>query len=122
LPGPGILFSLTYLSGKFIVALLFPVKAKGTENLPHQGSYILLCNHASYLDPVLLIAASNRYVRFFTTGEMMATLAKAWLFRALGSIPTSRYPVDSHLVRAFLFAASDISKGQTHLGWKSFIH
>lgn len=105
--GPGIVFSIIYLVGKLIIALLFPVEAKGTENLPRQGPYILLCNHASYLDPVFLIAASNRYVRFFTTGEMMRTHAKAWLFRALGSIPTRRYRVDSGSVRAFLSAVKE---------------
>jgi 1-acyl-sn-glycerol-3-phosphate acyltransferase len=104
---PGVVFSIVYLIGKCIVAVLFPVKASGTVNLPRKGPYILVCNHASYLDPVFLIAASNRYVRFFTTGEMMRTPIKAWLFRALGSISTSRYRVDSRSVRAFLSAIKE---------------
>ncbi|MEA3239829.1 MAG: 1-acyl-sn-glycerol-3-phosphate acyltransferase [Candidatus Bipolaricaulota bacterium] len=103
-PGPGIVFTIVYLLGKVIVRLLFPLDVEGEENLPHSGPYILLCNHASYLDPVFLVAASSRYVRFFTTGEMMRTRVGRWFFTAMGSIPTSRYRVDSASVRAFLTA------------------
>ena len=101
-PGPGIVFSIVYLLGKVIIRVLFPLDVEGEENLPRSGPYTLLCNHASYLDPVFLVAASNRYVRFFTTGEMMRTGTGRWFFTALGSIPTSRYHVDSASVRAFL--------------------
>jgi len=103
-PGPGIVFTIAYLLGKGIVRVLFPLDVEGEENLPRSGPYILLCNHMSYLDPVFLVAASNRYVRFFTTGEMMRTRAGRWFFTAMGSISTSRYRVDSASVRAFLAA------------------
>ena len=103
-PGPGIVFAIVYLLGKGIVRVLFPLDVEGEENLPRSGPYILLCNHMSYLDPVFLVAASNRYVRFFTTGEMMRTRAGRWFFTAMGSISTSRYRVDSASVRAFLAA------------------
>ena len=104
IPGPGIVFTIVYLLGKVIIRVLFPLDVEGEENLPRSGPYTLLCNHASYLDPVFLVAASNRYVRFFTTGEMMRTGTGRWFFTALGSIPTSRYHVDSASVRAFLAA------------------
>ena len=103
-PGPGIVFTIVYLLGKVIVRVLFSLDVEGEENLPRSGPYILLCNHASYLDPVFLVAASGRYVRFFTTGEMMRTGAGRWFFNAVGSIPTSRHRVDSASVRAFLTA------------------
>ena len=104
IPGPSIVYSTVYLVGKAIVHLFYSVIVEGEENLPSSGPFILLANHASYLDPVFLVAACNRYVRFFTTGEMVRTRFGKWFFNGMGSIPTSRYKVDSGSVRAFLSA------------------
>jgi len=104
IPGPGIVFSLVYLIGKLIVRVFFPIEVTGKEHLPQSGPYIILANHASYLDPVLLIAASDRYIRFLTTAEMMRTRFGRWFFKAVGTIPTRRYQVDPSSVRAFLSA------------------
>ncbi|HDL86602.1 MAG TPA: hypothetical protein ENH11_09835 [Candidatus Acetothermia bacterium] len=110
IPGPSIVYATVYIVGKAIVRLLFSVDVEGEENLPRSGPFILLGNHASYLDPVFLVAACNRYVRFFTKGEMMHTRGGRWFFNGMGSIPTNRYRVDSGSVRAFLAAlkAGDI--------------
>ncbi|HHR84839.1 MAG TPA: hypothetical protein ENL23_00655 [Candidatus Acetothermia bacterium] len=104
IPGPSIVYAIVYLVGKVIVHIMYSVTVKGEENVPRSGPCILLSNHASYLDPVFLVAACNRYVRFFTTGEMMRTRLGRWFFNGMGSIPTSRYKVDSASVRAFLAA------------------
>jgi len=102
IPGPSIVYAIVYVVGKAIVHIMYSVAVEGEENVPLSGPCILLSNHASYLDPVFLVAACNRYVRFFTTGEMMRTRVGRWFFNAMGSIPTSRYRVDSASVRAFL--------------------
>ena len=102
IPGPSIVYATVYLVGKAIVHLLYSVDIEGEENLPSSGPFILLANHASYLDPVFVVAACNCYLRYFTTGEMMRTRLGRWFFNGMGSIPTSRYRVDSGSVRAFL--------------------
>ncbi len=104
IPGPSVVYAIVYLVGKAIVHTMYSVTVKAEEDVPRSGPCILLSNHASYLDPVFLVAACNRYVRFFTTGEMMRTHFGKWFFHGMGSIPTSRYKVDSASVRAFLAA------------------
>ncbi|RLE36744.1 hypothetical protein DRJ12_04125 [Candidatus Acetothermia bacterium] len=108
-PGPGAVFSLVYLLGKLIISLLFPMKVEGREHLPQVGPYIVLANHASYLDPVFLVAAGDRYVRFLTTAEMMRTRFSRWFFTCAGTMPTRRYRVDPGSVRALLTA---LKKGE----------
>ncbi len=103
-PGPGILFSLAYLIGKPIVRLLFPIEVEGKEDLPQAGPLLLIANHASYLDPIFLIAAADRYIRFLTKGEMLSTRFGRWFFTRTGAIPTDRYRIDPASVRRLLSA------------------
>ncbi len=100
-PGPGILFSVSYLVGKVIVRLLFPTTVTGRENLPRSGPAILIANHASYLDPFFILGASGRYIRFLTKAETMRSGVSKWFFTRTGSIPTDRYRVDPTSVRRF---------------------
>ena len=78
--GPGIVFSLTYLIGKGIQRLLFPIRIEGREHLPQTGPAVIVANHACYLDPIFVTGASNRFIRFLTTSEMMRTRVGKWLF------------------------------------------
>ncbi len=59
-------------------------------NLPEQGSAIVVANHISGLDPLLLIAASNRPLRFLIAREEYQRFGMQWLFRAAGCIPVDR--------------------------------
>ncbi len=52
----GLAGGLYYLN-RALMRGLFRVRARGLENLPARGSYILAPNHASYLDPFAVAAA-----------------------------------------------------------------
>jgi len=97
--GPGIVFSLTYLLAKGIVHAAFALEVVGRESLPRLGPAVIVANHACYLDPVFLIAASDRNLRFLTTAEMMRTRGGRWLFSRFGCIPIRRYASDPSAVR-----------------------
>ena len=49
----GILFTVN----RFIVTRIFKLKARGLENLPAEGAFIITPNHVSYLDPFAVAAA-----------------------------------------------------------------
>jgi 1-acyl-sn-glycerol-3-phosphate acyltransferase len=100
--GPRIVFSLTYLFGKAISRLVFPMQVEGREHLPQTGSAVIVANHACYLDPIFLVTASNRAIRFLTTSEMMRTKGGRWLFSRFGCIPIRRYASDPGAVRKLL--------------------
>ena len=97
--GPGIVFSLTYLFGKVLFRLVFPMQVEGREHLPQTGSAVIVANHACYLDPIFLVTATNRTIRFLTTSEMMRTRVGRWLFSRFGCIPIRRYASDPGAVR-----------------------
>jgi len=106
-PGPGALFTFAYSFGKIILRVFFPITVVGREHVPKTGPALIVANHACYLDPIFLVAASDRYIRFFTTAEMMHTSLGRWLFTRLGSIPIHRYRNDPQGVRELLRALKE---------------
>ncbi len=58
--------------------------------LPVQGGAILVSNHISGLDPLLMIASSDRPLRFLIAREQYRRFGMQWLFRAVGCIPVDR--------------------------------
>lgn len=59
-------------------------------NLPASGGALVASNHVSGLDPLLLIAASPRPLRFLIAREQYDRWWLRWLFRAVGCIPLER--------------------------------
>lgn len=58
--------------------------------LPERGAALVASNHVSGLDPLLLIAASSRPLRFMIAREQYRRWWLRWLFRAIGCIPVER--------------------------------
>lgn len=58
--------------------------------LPESGPAIVVANHISGLDPLLLIAATKRRLRFIIAAEQYHRFGLTWLFRAAGCIPVDR--------------------------------
>lgn len=58
--------------------------------LPQQGAAIVVCNHISGLDPLLLLAHTRRPLRFLIAREEYERFYLKPLFRAVGCIPVDR--------------------------------
>ena len=72
----------------FIVSrCVYRFKVTGDENLPLQGPAVLTCNHVSFIDPVLLMAASPRPIYFVMDHRIFSMPVLGWLFRLAKAIP-----------------------------------
>ena len=58
--------------------------------LPKTGGALVVANHVSGLDPLLMIAASPRPLRFMIAQEEYDRWWLKWLFKAIGCIPVGR--------------------------------
>ncbi len=75
--------------------------------LPESGPAIVAANHISGLDPLLLIAASRRPLRFIIASEQYHRFGLTWLFRAVGCIPVDRKGRPERAFRAALKALEE---------------
>jgi len=60
---------------------------KGAEHIPASGPAVLVCNHVSFIDAVLLMAASPRPIRFIMDNQIFGVPLLGWLFRLAKAIP-----------------------------------
>lgn len=73
----------------------------GPVHVPASGPALVVANHVSGLDPLLMIAASPRPLRFLIAREQYDRWWLRWLFDAIGCIPVTRHaPAPRALARA----------------------
>ncbi len=72
--------------------------------VPRKGPAIMVANHRSGVDPVLISILTQRRVRFLMAREYYETPGLRWLFRSLGCIPVNRDGNDLSSTKAALKA------------------
>ena len=92
---------------------IYRFRVRGEENIPVQGAAVLVCNHVSYIDAVLLLAASPRPIRFIMDHRIFALPVLGWLFRLGKAIPIASQREHPDLYeRAFAQAREVLDDGQ----------
>lgn len=79
--------SLLYFAGRLVIRSLYRLRTSGLEHLPSRGPALLVCNHVSFIDAVVLAAVTPRPVRFVMDHRIFSTPVLRWIFRLARSIP-----------------------------------
>ena len=90
--------------------LVYRYKLSGDQNIPTQGAAILVCNHVSFVDAVLLMAASPRPIRFIMDHNIFKVPVLGWLFRLAKAIPIAPRAQDPKAYEAAFDAAAKVLK------------
>ena len=91
----------------------YRVRQQGLEHVPAQGPALLVCNHVSFADAVILTALVRRPLRFVIDQEINRTPLLNWLFRASGAIPVASAHADPHSVqRAYAAIGAALDAGE----------
>jgi 1-acyl-sn-glycerol-3-phosphate acyltransferase len=72
--------------------------------LPRRGPALLVCNHLSGLDPVLIQSVAPRLIRWMMAKEYYEQKSLKWLLDLVGAIPVDRSGRDRAATRAALEA------------------
>jgi len=88
--------------------LVYRFKVRGDENIPTTGPAILVCNHVSFVDAVLLMAASPRPIRFIMDHQIFRTPVLGWFFRLAKAIPIAPQKVDPQIYEQAFARAKEV--------------
>jgi len=92
---------------------IYRFKVRGDEHIPTTGAAILVCNHVSFIDAVLLMAASPRPIRFIMDHRIFATPLLGTLFKLGKAIPIAPQREDAAAYeRAFAEARRVLDEGE----------
>ena len=99
---------ISWLLSNFI----YRFRIRGDAHIPTEGAAVLVCNHVSFIDAVLLMAASPRPIRFLMDHRIFRVPVLGWLFRLAKAIPIAPQKDDPvAYARAFAEAAQVLRDG-----------
>lgn len=64
----------------------FSYRSSGSRNVPRQGPLLILANHQSFLDPILVGLAVRRHLNYLARRTLYAHPAFAWFIRTLNAV------------------------------------
>ncbi|QYR52864.1 MFS transporter [Lysobacter soyae] len=80
-------FLMRFLSW-VLVRGLYRLRLKGVhENIPDEGAALIVCNHVSYMDALILSASIPRPVRFVMYYKIFNIPVMRWIFKTAKAIP-----------------------------------
>jgi acyl-[acyl-carrier-protein]-phospholipid O-acyltransferase/long-chain-fatty-acid--[acyl-carrier-protein] ligase len=90
---------------------LYRIRIDGRDHIPAKGGALFVCNHVSFVDALLLLASTDRYVRFMMyKGHYELPHVKPFA-RILGVIPISSEQRPREMIKALQTASDAIRAG-----------
>lgn len=96
-----------------LVHSVYRLEKRGLENIPEKGPAVLVCNHVSFVDPLVILAASPRPIRFVMDHRIFRTPVLSFIFRTGKAIPIAPAKDDPKLLdAAFEAVAQALERGE----------
>ena len=96
---------------RFIVWLLvhsvYRLRTEGVEHIPGEGPAVLVCNHVSFVDALVIAAACRRPIRFVMDHRIFRWPVLSFVFRHSRAIPIAPAKEDAAMMEA---AFAEVSK------------
>jgi 1-acyl-sn-glycerol-3-phosphate acyltransferase len=70
-----------------LIHSVYRLEKRGLENIPEQGPAVLVCNHVSFVDALVILAASPRPIRFVMDHRIFKVPVLSFVFRTGKAIP-----------------------------------
>ena len=95
---------VAWIASRFV----YRFRVAGDEHIPTQGAAVIVCNHVSFVDAVLLMAASPRPMRFLMDHRIFKVPVLGWLFKLAKAIPIAPQKEDPAAYEAAFEAAAAV--------------
>lgn len=102
---------------RFLVWILihsvYRLRKRGLERIPEEGPAILVCNHVSYVDALVITAACRRPIRWVMDHQIFRVPVLSFFFRTARAIPIAPAKEDPGVLEhAYERIAAELSAGE----------
>lgn len=80
-------------------SIVGPIEVEGIDRIPREDPFILIANHQSALDPILIQAICPRPIHTMAKSTQFSSPLVAQIMYRLNSFPVRRYRIDPQAVR-----------------------
>ena len=95
-----------------VISVVYRIRPVGLENIPASGPAIVVCNHVSYMDPIILGGSVARPMRFVMWYKIFEMPFLNFIFKTAKAIPIASAREDSALMeRAFERVDEELAAG-----------
>jgi len=98
-------------SAMVLTRSVYKIRRVGLHHLPREGGALLVANHVSYMDALLILSCQQRRVRFLMDRSIYDGHRLRRLFRLMGVIPISESDSPRELVAALQLARGELDRG-----------
>jgi 1-acyl-sn-glycerol-3-phosphate acyltransferase len=96
-----------------IISLSYKLKSTGLENIPDKGPVIIVANHVSFVDALVISAAVRRPLQFVMDHNIFKTPGLGWIFRQMKAIPIASAKEDpARMEEAFERVRKALAEGE----------
>jgi len=96
-----------------LIRPIYRLRTAGLENIPERGPALLICNHISFVDPIVISAAVRRPIRFIMEHTIFEIPVMKTIFRGMKAIPVAPQKENPEVYeRAFEVVAAELRAGQ----------
>jgi len=96
----------------FLTHTIYRIKVIGRDNIPEKGGALLVCNHMSFVDVALLIASTDRPIRFLMFQAIYDQPLLKPFAKMMGAIPISSELRPREMIRSLRTASDAIRNGE----------
>ncbi|MBI5193291.1 MAG: MFS transporter [Nitrospirae bacterium] len=93
-----------------VVRTIYRVRITGYENVPLKGPVLLISNHVSFVDALLIGSCTKRFVRFMIARSYYNIRWLQWFFKLMGAIPVSEKS-RKDLLQSIAHARNELREG-----------
>ncbi|RFU46562.1 MFS transporter [Paraburkholderia sp. DHOC27] len=96
-----------------LVHTFYRIRLVHAERIPEEGAAVLVCNHVSFVDALVIMAESPRPIRFVMDHRIFRAPFAGWVFRHAKAIPIAPSHEDPQmLARAYESCAEALAEGE----------
>jgi 1-acyl-sn-glycerol-3-phosphate acyltransferase len=95
-------YEAAFLAGMTAMNLAFSLRTEGRQNMPRTGPVLVVANHQSFLDPLLVGLAVHRHLCYLARKTLFVKPAFTRLIRSFNAIPIDQEGVGKEGIRTIL--------------------